>query len=270
MTTFSTNGIDMNISDIITRYAPIEGDRVRMSCPICGGKDTLTISKIDGKLLWNCYKASCATKGVQEYSRSKNEIKNFLQKNYHASTYCHKSWRTPDQFTFFSTNPRVEYYLKKNNCMPAVEDKLVQVMYDPQQDRVVFMVKSEGVIHDAIGRSLNKNVKPKWYRYGKSNKLFTCGKNNTAVLVEDAASACAVSHVATGVALMGTHMKDADLTFSKTFKEVKICLDPDATRKALDMQKYLAYIVNCNILRINDDLKYYNAEEIRQLVLNNN
>jgi len=269
MTTFSTNGIDMNISDVITRYAPIEGDRVRMSCPICGGVNTLTISKIDGKLLWNCYKASCDTKGVQEYSRSKNEIKSFLQKNYHSVNY-YQNFVIPTQFTFFSTNSRVIYYLKKNNCMPAVEDKLVQVMYDPQQDRVVFMVKSDGVTYDAIGRSLKKDIKPKWYRYGKSNKLFTCGKNDTAILVEDAASACAVSHVATGVALMGTHMKDADLTFLKKFKEVKICLDPDATRKALDMQKYLAYIVNCNILRINDDLKYYNAEEIRQLVLNSN
>ena len=67
----------MNISDVITRYAPVEGDRVRMSCPLCGGRDTLTISKVDGKLLWNCYKASCKTKGVKEYSRSKSEIKDF-------------------------------------------------------------------------------------------------------------------------------------------------------------------------------------------------
>ena len=154
--------------------------------------------------------------------------------------------------------------------MDALNKKLVKVVYDPQRDRAVFLIDFQGKTIDAIGRSLNKDTKPKWYRYGKSNKLFTCGNHDTAILVEDAASACAVSHVATGVALMGTHMKDADLTFLKTFKEVKICLDPDATRKALDMQKYLAYIVNCNILRINDDLKYYNAEEIRQLVLNSN
>ena len=258
----------MNISDVITKYAPINDDRVRMSCPICGGKDTLTISKINGKLLWNCYKASCNTKGVQGYSRSKSEIKSFLQKNYHSVAY-YQNFRTPDWFTIFSTNSRVVYYLKKNNCMPAVDDKLVQVMYDPKQDRVVFMVKYEGITYDAIGRSLKKDVKPKWYRYGKSDKLFTCGNNATAVLVEDAASACAVSHVATGVALMGTHMKDADLTFLKKFKEVKICLDPDATRKSLDLQKYLSYIVKCNIMRIEDDLKYYNAEEIRKLVLSN-
>ena len=269
MTTFSTNGIDMNISDIITRYAPIEGDRVRMSCPICGGKDTLTISKIDGKLLWNCYKASCDIKGVQGYSRSKSEIKNFLQKNYHMSDY-YPDFLDLGRFTFFSTNSRVLSYLNKNNCMDALNKKLVKVVYDPQRDRAVFLIDFQGKTIDAIGRSLNKDTKPKWYRYGKSNKLFTCGNHDTAILVEDAASACAVSHVATGVALMGTHMKDADLTFLKTFKEVKICLDPDATRKALDMQKYLAYIVNCNILRINDDLKYYNAEEIRQLVLNSN
>ena len=259
----------MNISDVITKYAPVEGDRVRMSCPLCGGRDTLTISKVDGKLLWNCYKASCRTKGVKEYSRSKSEIKDFLQKNYHNTSIYYQNFKIPVQFTIFSENARVLSYLKRNNCASAINDKLAQVMYDPQQDRVVFMVKSDGIIHDAIGRSLKKDVKPTWYRYGKSNKLFMCGNHATAILVEDVASACAVSHVATGVALMGTHMKDADLSVLKQFKEVKICLDPDATRKSLDLQKYLSYIVKCSILRIDDDLKYYGAEEIRKLVLNN-
>ena len=59
------------------------------------------------------------------------------------------------------------------------------------------------------------------------------------------------------------------INFLKKFKEVKICLDPDATRKSLDLQKYLSYIVKCSIMRIEDDLKYYNAEEIRKLVLSN-
>lgn len=260
----------MHISDVITKYAPVEGDRVRMSCPLCGGKDTLTISKVEGKLLWNCYKASCKTKGVKEYSRSTAEIKNVLQKNYHNNSNYYQNFTLPIQFTNFYGNVRVIKYLKRNHCESAIDNKLAQVMYDPQQDRVVFMVKSGETIHDAIGRSLKKDVKPKWYRYGKSNKLFMCGNNATAILVEDVASACAVSHVATGVALMGTHMKDADLSVLKQFKEVKICLDPDATRKSLDLQKYLSYIVKCNILRIDDDLKYYKAEEIRKLVLNNN
>tara|TARA_R100001086_G_scaffold80394_1_gene39237 strand:+ start:505 stop:1314 length:810 start_codon:yes stop_codon:yes gene_type:complete len=269
MTIFFINGIDMTIIDIINKHSPVEGDRVRLHCPFCGGRDTLTISKIDGKILWNCYKASCNTKGAREYSRSKSEIKSFLQKNYHHNIY-YPDFQIPGQFTNFSENPRVINYLRKNHCMRAINKKLAKVMYDPQQDRVVFMVEYDGATHDAIGRSLSKTVIPKWYRYGKSNKLFTCGDNNVAILVEDVASACAVSHVATGVALMGTHMKDADLSVLKKFKEVKICLDPDATRKSLDLQKYLAYIVKCSILRIEDDLKYYRAEEIRQLVLNSN
>ena len=213
----------MHISDVITKYAPVEGDRVRMSCPLCGGKDTLTISKVEGKLLWNCYKASCKTKGVKEYSRSTAEIKNVLQKNYHNNSNYYQNFTLPIQFTNFYGNVRVIKYLKRNHCESAID-----------------------------------------------NKLFMCGNNATAILVEDVASACAVSHVATGVALMGTHMKDADLSVLKQFKEVKICLDPDATRKSLDLQKYLSYIVKCNILRIDDDLKYYKAEEIRKLVLNNN
>ena len=70
---------------------------------------------------------------------------------------------------------------------------------------------------------------PKWYRYGKSSKLFTCGEHSKAILVEDAASACAVSQVATGIALLGTNMKDADLASLKGYTHIYICLDADAT-----------------------------------------
>ena len=132
-------------------------------------------------------------------------------------------------------------------------------------------VHKDGVhIVDAIGRSLNFKVKPKWYRYGKSHTLFTCGDSDTAIVVEDAASACAVSQTFTGVALLGTNLKDMDLSLLKKFHKVYICLDPDATRKALDIQKYLCYVVPTKVIRIKDDLKYFGSQEIKKLVLNNN
>jgi DNA primase len=90
------------------------------------------------------------------------------------------------------------------------------------------------------------------------------------VLVEDAASACAISPIATGVALLGTNMKEADLAQLKKYSHVFVCLDPDATRKALDLQKYLSYFVSTTIIRIDDDLKYYDAQEIKKLLQNSN
>jgi len=199
--------------------------------------------------------------------RSKSEISSQLAvtiMHYHP----HENFSIPPQFTPFSENERALRYLKKNNCLAAYHNQYARILYDPKQDRVVLLVQKDGVTYDAIGRALQSKTIPKWYRYGKSQKLFTAGSHSQAVLVEDAASACAISPVATGVALLGTNMKDADLTQLREFDKVFVCLDPDATRKALDIQKYLSYFVSSTIIRINDDLKYYETQEIRQLLQN--
>ena len=146
-----------------------------------------------------------------------------------------------EYFTEVSNNDRALRYLKNNNCLSAYENRFTKIMYEP-----------------------------KWYRYGKSHTLFTCGDSDTAIVVEDAASACAVSQTFTGVALLGTNLKDMDLSLLKKFHKVYICLDPDATRKALDIQKYLCYVVPTKVIRIKDDLKYFGSQEIKKLVLNNN
>ena len=39
------------------------GDTVRMDCPKCGGQNTFTVTNQLGNLLYNCYKASCNSKG---------------------------------------------------------------------------------------------------------------------------------------------------------------------------------------------------------------
>jgi len=257
----------MSMQDYIKKHAPTEGNSVRISCPNCG-KNTFTISKIHGQLLWNCYVASCKSSGTMKTERSKTEISSKIRAtitNYHA----HENFSLPEQFTPFTENVRALKYLEKNNCLDAYHNQRARIMYDPRQDRVVFIVQKDGVIYDAIGRALKKGTIPKWYRYGKSQKLFTAGTHSQAVVVEDAASACAISPIATGVALLGTNMKDADLTQLREYEKVFVCLDPDATRKALDIHKYLSYFVSSTIIRINDDLKYYEPREISQLLRNN-
>ena len=256
----------VNLDKFILQHSPDEGLSFRTNCPMCGGRNTFTLSKLQGRLLWNCYKANCKIRGTKETTRTKSDIVEKLQ-NYHSDFY--HDFIIPDYFTSVTNNERALNYLKKNNCIDAYENRLAKIMYDPKQDRVVFIVKDGVHTVDAIGRSLNYKVKPKWYRYGKSSNLFTCGDSQDAILVEDAASACAVSQLFTGVALLGTNLKDANLTFLKKFHKVHICLDPDATRKSLDIQKYLCYLVPSNVIRIKDDLKYFGSQEIKKLISNN-
>ena len=60
-----------------------------------------------------------------------------------------------------------------------------------------------------------------------------------AVIVEDCPSACAVSNILTGIAIMGTKLKDVQKLHLKPYKNLYICLDRDATTKAYDMAKDL-------------------------------
>ena len=255
----------INLHKFIEQNQPNENISIRVNCPMCSGRNTFTITKMHGKLLWNCYKASCKIKGGKETKRSKSDIKTII-----LSSYYQPSFQLPDYFVSVHNNQKALTYLKYNNCLDALQDKRAKIMYDPKQDRVVFVVSDGSQHFDAIGRSLNKKVIPKWYRYGKSQKLFFCGSHDYAILVEDAASACAVSTKFTGVALLGTNMKDADLTQLKNFKHVFICLDADATRKSLDLQKYLSYIVSASVVRLKEDLKYYDIEQISEVIWKNN
>ena len=255
-----------NLQTFIQQHEPTDNTSVRLNCPLCAGRNTFTLTKQHVKLLWNCYKASCKTKGGKNITRTKTDIKNIVaSSNYHSVQFYH-----PEHFVQVHNNSQAMAYLKRNNCINALDDKLAKIMYDPKQNRVVFLVEHDSQVCDAIGRSMTRGAVPKWYRYGKSSKLFTCGEHSKAILVEDAASACAVSQVATGIALLGTNMKDADLASLKGYKHIYICLDADATRKSLDIHKYLSYFISCSVVRLTDDLKYFSKEEIKKLVWNSN
>ena len=58
-----------------------EGSRVTTDCPFCGGKNKFTLDKFDGKLIWNCYRASCGVKGAYSGKRDINAAKSYLQGN---------------------------------------------------------------------------------------------------------------------------------------------------------------------------------------------
>jgi len=44
------------------------GETIRTNCPVCKGYNTFTVTNDMGKLMWNCYKASCDVKGNQKTS----------------------------------------------------------------------------------------------------------------------------------------------------------------------------------------------------------
>ena len=177
----------------------------------------------------------------------------------------------PANFISAHSNDRCIRYLELNNCLTAFTRDKVDIRYDPARDRIVFMIHNdEDKIIGGVGRALSSVALPKWYVYGSRNYPFICGGGDTAVVVEDCASACAVSNDFTGVALMGTSLPTEYISvLQKKFDNIIVALDRDATSKAFDIARELGYRSKTRVVILEDDLKYFKPDEIREILCRN-
>jgi len=234
---------------------------MRLDCPFCNHKNTLSVTNDDNRLSWHCFHASCEAKGTERKRMSMATIKKIF--NSEPVEEIDK-FNVPDYFKPVYSNERAIKYLQKNNCWESYTWRRADIKYDVKQDRVVFMIKEYDNIRGGVGRGLSKDVQPKWFMYGNKNVPFKCGEYDDAVLVEDCASACAVSNVLTGVALMGTSYNDMFDKHLKQYKTIYVALDRDATTKAFDIANRLRYrgFDNVQVKILEDDLKYYDTKQI--------
>ena len=64
-----------NIYNTISDIDIPNGSTKRMNCPVCKGYKTFTVTNNMGSLVWNCYKASCDTKGGTRVHLSVDDIR---------------------------------------------------------------------------------------------------------------------------------------------------------------------------------------------------
>ena len=161
-------------------------------------------------------------------------------------------------------NARAMDYIKNNNIEYAYKKKFCNLQYDVKEDRCVFCIYQNNGIVDAVGRSLTGR-KPKWKRYASSKLPFiTNNKNDTCVIVEDCASACAVTISSMcGVALMGTNLlKEHIPHIVDKFKLAIVALDKDASKKSLDIAKELSVHIQTQVKFLDKDIKTWTKEKI--------
>ena len=254
---------------IINGMAVQPNTDVRMDCPFCFHKNTFTLKNISGKIMWNCFYAMCEAKGKIEKDMSPEDLKKFLDVELSLQNKMKSEnkikWSVPEYFTSVYSNQRALNYVKNNNCMNAMERGLAKIMYDPKKDRVVFLIKEQNEVVSAIGRAITSENYPKWFVYGTKSNPFVCGKHNQAILVEDCASACAVSNIITGIALLGTSLPEEYIPHLKKYDKVFIAFDRDATVKALDLSSKLCYNVNnLQVIMLDEDLKYFDSNQIKE------
>ena len=252
--------------EVLEKIRCTEDETKRVDCPFCGGKKTLTVSKSDGTLIWNCYKASCSARGGKRVGYSKNAIKEKLSSNKKTAPVVRRIRNPlPDIKANPSHHDDVMEYLDDNNCIQAYEDGAIQVTYDPARNRVLFWMNQNT---GAVGRALTAGVKPKWLSYGDTSGVLSVGDNPNAIVVEDAASACSVytTNVYTGVALLGTNLSQEQKQQLRRYKTVTICLDKDASSKALQLKARLSGFVKTSICFLDQDLKYLSGDQIMEKI----
>ena len=242
--------------------------QTRIDCPFCNNKNTLSIDTTNNNIYWYCFHSSCKARGKKEGEKDMQYVQKVFQgnKDLHVED---KDFELPDSFQSIYSNNKAMHWLANNNCWESWSWGRADFKYDVKQDRVVFLIKNRDThkIVGAVGRALNKNEFPKWFMYGNKDIPFKCGVCEDAVIVEDCPSACAVSNILTGISIMGTKLKRTHMDHIKPYKNLYVCLDRDATTKAYDMAKDLrsSGFENVIVKPLEDDLKYYNTEQIRNI-----
>ena len=240
-----------------------ENQTKRIDCPFCLGKNTFTISNIDGDTVWNCYKASCFVRGFKKGMPSTNVMKRRIAKEPKIVEQQFKN-EIPEILSDPLFHPEVVDWLEKNNCLSSVRENKVNVKYSPKERRILFFYpKNVG----ATGRTLIKELKPKWKIYGDTSGIFILGEGNTAVVVEDCPSAVSVARLEgiVGIALGGTNITSKQKHLLGSYNNIYFSLDKDISSKSLSLTDLIKPFTNVTIKLLEKDLKRLNIKELQEL-----
>lgn len=275
------NKLHQYIKDLISGSSSYRGD-----CPSCSGKNTLSISKVDGNILYFCFRASCGLRGKLDAEISIDDLRtisNSMSTSIWNSTTDtaglenakeqQGGWTYPEYFCSPLQNKSSYNVLNRYHLIDFYTRCPDLIRYDPKLDRLVFILKDhKGVIKGATGRSLSFGVIPRWFVYSRYNGcpyiLRRPSENwkDVVVIVEDCISASCIYPLSSSIGLLGTAISDELITYLIPFKRLYIALDDDATGKAIKLQKKLSIYKETHIIPLRKDLKYFTSQEIEQLV----
>ena len=236
--------------------------RYRSDCPVCGKKNTFSVNDDGMQRLWFCFHADCNVSGRTGISLTRDFAKLAMKKQEQKIPKdTLTKFELPNTFVSLSRNLDAELYVKSVNAYDAYLSGRADIRYDFKRNRVAYVVKNGNNVVDAAGRAIDGR-NPKWYRYGNSSLPFYCGSSSTAIVLEDCASACSVSALATGVALLGTNLLEPHIEMLRKYERVFVALDKDATDKAVSMVKVLCRQVPTKLMVLSRDLKNLTKEEL--------
>lgn len=237
-----------------------EGEKKTLDCPFCGGSRKFSITKLDGRVLWNCFRASCGAKGSLQGPRSVDAIKSRLEGRTEPVVAAPRTTPLPRITSSILNHPAALDYVIDNNCMDAYNSGYINIRYAPAEKRVLFYT-NDG--KGAVGRSLVGH-KAKWWTYGDVSGGYQIGTGTTAVIVEDVPSACSAARLegVVGVPLLGTNATNFSLNGSYSRKI--IILDSDASSKAVSLAKCIGGSSTIRLTK--SDIKHLEQKVILSLL----
>ena len=247
-----------------------ESDRYRGDCPECRGKNTFTATNELGDIKYNCFKLGCTVGGIHGTDMTAAEIHRRLEEQQLQRAYTNiKKEKDTMEIPEYVVTPKASH-TKYQRYIKRWGIAIGHTMYDVKDERVVFPIKQDGRIIDAVGRAVGKKQQPKWYRYTGEADYYTIGEAKTLLIVEDVVSAIVAFQeipYVTAMAILGTSLSPKHMEKIGEYDKVIIALDPDAIGKTVEYRREIELWTGNKTVAMNliDDIKYREYEDMDKL-----
>ena len=259
-----------NIRQFVNDLNLKDGERHRCDCPECRGKNTFTAANIFGEIKFNCFKLGCNVGGIYDTDMTAAEIYHRMKEQQIARAYTNiKKEKETMEIPPYVVSPKAQH-TKHQRFVRRWGLAIADTMYDVKDERVVFPIKDNGKIIDAVGRAVGKKQQPKWYRYTGQADYFMHGNGKILLIVEDVLSAIIATQEVpyiTAMAILGTSLSPKHMEKIQEYNRVIIALDPDAIGKTVEYRREIELWTGNKTTAMNllDDIKYKMEEDIDKL-----
>ena len=259
-----------NIRQFVTDLGLKDGERHRCDCPECRGKNTFTAANIFGEIKFNCFKLGCNVGGIYDTDMTAAEIFLRMSEQQFQRAYTNiKKEKETMEIPPYVVSPKAQH-TKHQRFVRRWGIAIGDTMYDVKDERVVFPIKHDGRIVDAVGRAVGKKQHPKWYRYTGEADYYTIGEAKTLLIVEDVVSAIVAFQeipYVTAMAILGTSLSPKHMEKIGEYDKVIIALDPDAIGKTVEYRREIELWTGNKTVAMNliDDIKYREYEDMDKL-----
>jgi hypothetical protein len=261
--------------EVETEYESLGEDQTSSGqiCPACQGGDSkeasLSVSRRDGVLLWNCHRSSCGFAGRSGHATQpvsttpKKRSKTYIPTtplNSATLKFLAAKFRIPE------SSFRLAELAWTGDSADRDGRRVSYPIFDPNFNKRGENYRSYqgGVPKSLIHLGLEDAVASSWYKFRRASKVL--------VIVEDQVSAIKLAPYVHALALLGTNLSEAKVNEipkegPEKYDSIYLCFDNDAIGTAVKTQlDWVSVLPNMRILGLQKDIKDMTDDEFTQFL----